>query len=398
MERLLGRWVLAPVLVVAALPLVVWLGLPWPWALRFADPPATSFMLYREREARRSGQRLTVVQDLVPLEEMPRDLVRAVLVSEDDRFRQHHGIDWKALADEVHWSGDDDFSWWDAADRAALWEAVGYYRTHRAEIKGRSTLTQQLAKNLYFSPERSLVRKAGEFVVARRLETFVGKERILELYLNTAEFGPGIFGVGAAARAYFGVPVQRLSRFQAASLAATLPQPLTSNPGTRPARMAWRRDLILARLSGREVTIPDEPPALELPPGLVPDAGAASADTGVAAPDTASMRPDTAGADLGVGLATRPEQRDGKREEQSPQDGQAHEPGPPHPEHAPLGQQVGQHAHHQEGLDDEGEGDGVPQGRRQHAGPGQAEQERSVHADESHGAGGPEPGALAGAV
>jgi monofunctional biosynthetic peptidoglycan transglycosylase len=280
MERILRRWVLAPVLFAVSLPLAMWLGLPWPWALRFADPPATSFMLYREREARRADQPLTIVQDWVPLGEMPKDLVRAVLVSEDDRFREHGGVDWKSLAEEVHWRGGDDFSWRTASDRAALWEALRYYRVHRAEVKGRSTLTQQLAKNLYFTPRRSLIRKAGEFVVARRLETFLGKDRILELYLNTAELGPGIFGVGAASRAYFGVPAQRMNRFQAASLAATLPQPLTSNPKTRPARMAWRRDLILARLSGREVVIPDEPPALELPPGLVPDAVEVPSDTG----------------------------------------------------------------------------------------------------------------------
>ena len=280
MDRLLRRWVLAPVLFVVAAPLVAWLGLPWPWALRFADPPATSFMMYRAREARRADQTFAPVQDWVPLEEMPKDLVRAVLVSEDDRFREHHGVDWKALADEVHWSGDDDFSWRDASDRRALWRAVGYYRAHRTEIKGRSTLTQQLAKNLYFTPRRSLVRKVGEFVVARRLERSLGKDRILELYLNTAELGPGIFGVGAAARAYFDVPAQRLDRFQSASLAATLPQPLTSNPSTRPTRMAWRRNLILARLSGRDVVIPDAPPPVELPPDLAPGPVAVPADTG----------------------------------------------------------------------------------------------------------------------
>lgn len=289
MNRFLRRWVLAPVLVTVALPLVMWMGLPWPWVLRLVDPSATSFMLYREREARRAGEPFTVVQDWVPLEEMPKDLVRAVLVSEDDRFREHGGVDWKALGDEVHWSGDDDFSWWDASDRAAIRAALAYYRAHRADIKGRSTLTQQLAKNLYFTPERSLVRKAGEFVVARRLEFFLSKDRILELYLNTAEFGPGIFGVGAAARAYFEVPVQRIDRFQAASLAATLPQPLTSNPGTRPARMAWRRDLILARLSGREVVIPDEPPPLSLPPDVVPSLDTVPPDT--IPPDT--VPPDT---------------------------------------------------------------------------------------------------------
>lgn len=292
MLRFLRRWVLAPILFAAALPLVILAGLPWPWLLRWVDPPATEFMIYRERKARQAGQDFTLVQDWVPLEDLPQDLVRAVLVSEDDRFREHRGVDWKALAEEVRWSGGEDFSWRDAGDRAALLAAARYYWAHRSEIKGRSTLTQQLAKNLYFTPERSLVRKAAEFVVARRLERFLGKDRILEIYLNTVELGPGIFGVGAASRAYFDVPAQRLSRFQAASLAATLPNPLTSNPANRPGRMAWRRDLILARLAGRSVEIPAEPepvavPEIEVTP---PDtAQSPSADT--AAPDTAA--PDT---------------------------------------------------------------------------------------------------------
>lgn len=283
MERFLRRWVLAPILLAVTLPLVVWICLPWPWVLRFADPPATSFMAYRAREARRADLPFTPIQDWVPLEDIPKDLVRAVLVSEDDRFREHAGVDWKALADEVHWTGGDTFSWRKSADRGALWEAVRYYRAHRSEIKGRSTLTQQLAKNLYFTPERSLWRKVGEYVVAGRLERFMGKDRILELYLNTAELGPGIFGVGAAARSYFGVPAQRMDRVQSASLAATLPQPLTSNPKTKPARMLWRRNLILARLAGREVVIPDEPPPVEVPLDIIP----APSDV---PPDTAGMR------------------------------------------------------------------------------------------------------------
>jgi monofunctional biosynthetic peptidoglycan transglycosylase len=269
MARFLRRWLAAPLLLLASLPIVALAGLPWPWVLRWVDPPATAFMLHREREAARAGEDFTLVQDWVPLEEMPEDLVRAVLVSEDDRFREHRGVDWKALAEEVEWSGGDTFSWRSAADRAALREAVRHYWTHRSEIKGRSTLTQQLAKNLYFTPDRSLARKAAEFVVARRLERLVGKDRILEIYLNTAELGPGIFGVGAAARAYFDVPAQRLTRFQAASLAATLPHPLTSNPKTRPGRMAWRRDLILGRLAGRSVEIPAEPEDLSAPQSAV---------------------------------------------------------------------------------------------------------------------------------
>ncbi len=249
-------------LLVFGVPLMTFIELPWPWRLAENDPGQTSFMRYREEEARAEGKALTIHQEWVPLEKIPRDVRRAVLISEDDRFRQHHGIDWKALATDVHWSAGDTFSWTDPGDWAALWNALRYVRAHRDEIKGRSTVTQQLAKNLYFTPRRSFVRKIDEAVVAKRLEWFLTKDRILELYLNTVELGPGVFGVGAAARHYFGEPVQDLDLFQAASLAATLPHPLTSNPSHRPGRMAWRRDLILERLLGRDVVIPDEPPSL----------------------------------------------------------------------------------------------------------------------------------------
>jgi monofunctional biosynthetic peptidoglycan transglycosylase len=265
------RWIRLVVwaaLGLAAVVFVVWVALPWPGDLATRNPGATSFMRYREAEAREQGKRLEIRQEWVPLARVPRDLVSAVLVSEDDRFREHHGVDWKALATEVHWTGGDTFSWARPADWVALARAVGYAWHHRHEIKGRSTITQQLAKNLYFTPKRSFLRKAEELVVARRLERSLTKDRILELYLNTVELGPGLFGVGAAARHYFGVPVWDLDTFQAASLAATLPQPLTSNPAHRPGRMAWRRDLILERLAGRDVVIPAEPPGLSVPPSL----------------------------------------------------------------------------------------------------------------------------------
>jgi monofunctional biosynthetic peptidoglycan transglycosylase len=296
----LRRWITPALLLVAALPVVTLAGLPWPMILRWANPPRTSFMLYREREARRDGEAFTLARDWVPLEEIPSVLVRAVLVSEDDRFREHHGVDWKALGEEVHWQGGDTFSWWRGRDRAALRAAVRYAWSHRHEIKGRSTITQQLAKNLFFTPERSFLRKAEELVVARRLERFLSKDRILELYLNTVELGPGVFGVGAASRQYFGVPVQRIDRVQAASLAATLPEPLRSNPGHRPGRMAWRRDLILQRLAGRDVIIPAELPLVDVPSlqpdsalRLVPDTVPELLDSAQALPDTASALPDT---------------------------------------------------------------------------------------------------------
>ena len=155
-------------------------------------------------------------------------LERMVIIAEDSRFKTHHGIDFVELHD--------------------AWTAGGH--------RGASTITQQLAKNLYLSPSRSILRKIKEAVTAVRLELALPKERIMALYLENAELGPGVWGMEAASRAYFGVPVGKLSEAEAAALAATLPQPRTSNPAFRPARMLARRDLILARFYGGKTPVP----------------------------------------------------------------------------------------------------------------------------------------------
>src|SRR3989441_445719 len=125
--------------------------------------------------------------------------------------------------------------------------AVGAAWRHRDRLRGATPITQQLAKNLYLSPSRSPSRKVKEAVTALRLELALSKDRILELYLNVAEWGPGLWGVDAASRAYFAVPASRLTEEQAAELAATLPHPRTSNPTFRPDRTLARRNLILPR-------------------------------------------------------------------------------------------------------------------------------------------------------
>ncbi len=256
-----------------ALPLAAFgaLGLwflvtPWPVTLGFRDPTTTAFMRLRVDQAAAEGREFEVDYRPVALEDIAPAMRRAVVVSEDGRFHEHGGVDWYALAEEVNWTGDDDFSALSASDWRAMLDALRYYRANSEKIRGRSTITQQLAKNLYFSEERSLTRKLQELMVAKRLEWFLSKDRILELYLNTVELGPGIFGVEAAAQHYFGVPASDLSRYQAASLAATLPHPLTSNPETNPGRMAWRRDLILGRMggSGPVETVPLAPEAVEV--------------------------------------------------------------------------------------------------------------------------------------
>ncbi len=246
-----------------AVPLLWFLLLPWPVALRWRNPGETSFMDYRLKEARRAGSPLLLQIEWVGLEDISPNLLRAVLAAEDDRFYRHEGIDWRALAEEVGYQGDTAFSWWSSEDRRALRGAFSYALAHRDEIKGRSTITQQLAKNLYFTPNRSLVRKVNEAVVTKRLELFLPKDRILEVYLNVAEWGPGIFGAEAASRAYFGKSAKDLSLNQAAALAATLPHPLTSNPSYRPSQMEWRKNALLTRLGS---PLPPPPPDVVIYP------------------------------------------------------------------------------------------------------------------------------------
>jgi len=180
----------------------------------------------------------------VPLDQISPVLQRMVIIGEDSRFWTHHGIDPIEMRNAL---GLDESQ--DVVRRAwGLWK-------RRNRVRGASTITQQLAKNLYLSPSRSVFRKMKEAVTSLQLELTLPKRRILELYLNVAEWGPGIWGAEAASRAYFGVPASRLTERQAAALAATLPHPRTSNPRFQPARMLARRDMILARYRGTDLMV-----------------------------------------------------------------------------------------------------------------------------------------------
>lgn len=169
-----------------------------------------------------------------------------VIIAEDSRFRTHHGIDFIELRDAL---------------------AAGGQR-------GASTITQQLAKNLYLSPSRNPARKLKEAVTALRLELALRKDRIMALYLDVAEWGPGVWGAAEASAAYFDVAPERLSVDQAAALAATLPHPRSSNPAYRPSRMLSRRALILARYFGGRIPVPRAAPESltvpEIPPFELP--------------------------------------------------------------------------------------------------------------------------------
>src|SRR5213594_2960293 len=247
---------------------LVWLFGVWPPPVWWRDHwPRETAMMREGRPEGWNGGRLersnrptvqpTALKDISPL------LQRMVIIGEDSRFRTHHGIDPAEIADALGMN-----------DPRGFWAGPAAPVRHRDRLRGASTITQQLAKNLYLSSSRSPIRKAKEAVTALGLELALSKDRILELYLNVAEWGPGIWGVDAASGAYFGVPASRLNEEQAAELAATLPHPRTSNPTFRPERTRARRALILARYHGVEVYIPpeEEDTAVLVPHVLVPPA------------------------------------------------------------------------------------------------------------------------------
>jgi monofunctional biosynthetic peptidoglycan transglycosylase len=251
--RTLGRAALAALAVAIAWLLAVWPPPVW-WGTHW--PRETAMM---RRVAARTGAPARVRP--TPLDTISPLLQGTVILAEDDRFRAHHGIDFAEVAAAL---GLD--------QRQGAWGTVRTVWRRRDRLRGASTITQQLARNLYLSPSRNPLRKLKEAVTALRLELALSKDRILELYLNVAEWGPGLWGADAASRAYFDVPPAALNLWQAASLAATLPHPRTSNPAFRPARMAARRDLILARYGGAAVVIPPlddlELDSLPAPPAI----------------------------------------------------------------------------------------------------------------------------------
>lgn len=215
----------------------------WYWV---ASPRETAFM------AMRAGQGSTseageVRHQPVPLGSIAPVMRRAVLIAEDNRFYEHAGFDWVEIRRAMGYPRDA-FEWENPRHRRDLRRAIERGWQGRGRVRGASTITQQVAKNLYLSPSRNPLRKVKEALLAKRLEWVLPKDRILELYLNIAEFGPGIWGVEAASQTYFRKPAARLTRTEAAALAATLPFPLLSNPGYRPARMRARQAVILRRL------------------------------------------------------------------------------------------------------------------------------------------------------
>jgi monofunctional biosynthetic peptidoglycan transglycosylase len=182
-------------------------------------------------------------------------LKRAVMIGEDSRFYEHRGIDYVETRRAMGYARDS-FAWTSSRDRSDMWQAIRATIAHPARVRGASTITQQLAKNLYLSPSRNPLRKIKEALTAWRLELWLPKDRILELYLSTVELGDEVWGAEAASQMYFKVPARALSMDQAATLAASLPFPRSSNLYYRPGRMLWRKNLILERMLGKPVAIP----------------------------------------------------------------------------------------------------------------------------------------------
>ena len=202
----------------------VYLTLPDVRALAKTNPTKTAFAELREREAAQAGKPLRHYQVWVPYSRISQNLKRAVLVAEDDAFWQHEGIDMEQLKISIR------------------------NDIEKGQVRGGSTITQQLAKNLYLSPSRDPVRKLRELIIARRLEAGLSKARIFEIYLNVIEWGDGIWGAEAAARSYFGSSAASLSAEQAALLAGAIINPRVYSPAHPNARLLRRQRIILSRM------------------------------------------------------------------------------------------------------------------------------------------------------
>jgi monofunctional biosynthetic peptidoglycan transglycosylase len=218
----------------------VWLWLTYPdvAALAETNPETTALIEARLDEARDAGAEPRREQAWVAIDRISPHLVRAVLAGADARFFTHDGFDYEAI------------------EKAAQenWEK-------QKIVRGASTITQQLAKNLYLSESRNPLRKMNEALITRSLEANLSKWRILEIYLNVIEWGDGIYGAEAAARTYFGVPASRLSPSQAAHLAAMIPNPRTVyNPKQNPRNVQRRQRAIQRGMRGIRLPKRDAPP------------------------------------------------------------------------------------------------------------------------------------------
>jgi monofunctional biosynthetic peptidoglycan transglycosylase len=228
MLRKLFLWLLiAPILIVLALQLYFFLQIWW-WVDH--NPDSTSFMRRQLSILQEKNPAAQLKHKWVPYQRISTNLKRAIIASEDSNFSEHDGVDWDAL------------------------QKAFEKNTRKGKVvSGGSTITQQLAKNLFLSGDRSYVRKVQELIITYMLEYWMDKERIFEIYLNVAEWGKGIFGAEAAARHYFGVSAADLTASQAARLAAMLPNPRFFDKHRGSGYLTRRTGFILRRMGSAEL-------------------------------------------------------------------------------------------------------------------------------------------------
>jgi len=201
--------------------------------LRKENPKKTSLMEYREKEWKEKGKKIIIKQVWVPLSKVSPYLVKAVLIAEDDKFYKHEGFDYEAMQ-----------------------KAMEKDINAKKFMLGGSTITQQLAKNLYLSPSKNPLRKVIEAIITWRMEQVLSKKRILEIYLNVIEWGEGVFGIEAASIHYFGKPSSQLTSEQATRLAAVLPNPRKYDPIGNQRYVVSRSNLIYSIMVRRGIVIP----------------------------------------------------------------------------------------------------------------------------------------------
>jgi monofunctional biosynthetic peptidoglycan transglycosylase len=232
MRRRVGR--IAAVCAAAAFACTAWsyLTLPDVRPLARQNPSSTAFSELRAREAAAAGKRPRHLQRWIAYRRISPALTRAVLVAEDAAFWQHEGVDYDELQKSI------ELDW-------ARFQLT----------RGASTITQQLAKNLYLSPSRNPLRKFRELIIARRLEAELSKTRILELYLNLIEWGDGVYGAEAAAQTYFHKSAASVGPAEAALLAGAIVNPRLLNPAKPTARLLRRQQIILRRMGVRTAPV-----------------------------------------------------------------------------------------------------------------------------------------------
>ncbi len=208
--------------------------------LKKENPQKTALMEYREKALKEKGRRFKINQSWVPYSKISPYLVKAVLIAEDDKFWSHEGFDYEAIQ-----------------------KAIEKDLKAKKFKFGGSTVTQQLARNLFLSPEKSLTRKISEALITWRMEKALPKRRILELYLNVVEWGEGIFGAEAASRHYYGKSSSELTPEEAARLASVLPNPRKYNPAGDQRYVINRSNLIYSIMIRRGIVIPEYQEVME---------------------------------------------------------------------------------------------------------------------------------------